>query len=148
MPRVTLALAALFLAGLPVAAQSPDREGVAAAAMDYLDAFYQGDSTKLVRSIRPEFVKLGYWRPADSTRYAPPEAMSWQEALAFIRRVKETRRFPPATAPKTVEVLDVQDQTAAAKVTAWWGTDYLLMGRYDGRWMIIHVLWQSPPKRG
>ncbi len=46
---------------------------------------------------------------------------------------------------KNVEVLDYQDQTAAAKVTAWWGTDYVLLGKYNGRWMITHVLWQSPP---
>jgi len=34
---------------------------------------------------------------------------------------------------------------AAAKVTAWWGTDYLLLGKFDGRWMIRDVLWESPP---
>ena len=33
----------------------------------------------------------------------------------------------------------------AAKVTAWWGTDYLLLGKFDGRWMIRDVLWESPP---
>lgn len=35
---------------------------------------------------------------------------------------------------------------AAAKVTAWWGTDYLQLAKYDGQWMIVHVLWQSPPR--
>jgi hypothetical protein len=46
-----------------------------------------------------------------------------------------------------VEIYDVQDQTASAKLTAWWGTDYLLLARIDGRWMIRQVLWQSPPRR-
>jgi hypothetical protein len=36
------------------------------------------------------------------------------------------------------------DQTASAKLTAQWGIDYLLLARYDGRWMITHVLWQGP----
>ena len=40
------------------------------------------------------------------------------------------------------------DQTASVKVVAWWGIDYLLMGKYDGKWMISHVLWQSPPPAG
>jgi hypothetical protein len=44
-----------------------------------------------------------------------------------------------------VVLYDVQDQTASAKLTAWWGTDYLLLARENGRWMITHVLWQSPP---
>lgn len=52
------------------------------------------------------------------------------------------------TSIKEVAVLDVLDQTAAAKVTAAWGIDYLLLGKYDGRWKIIEILWQShPPKR-
>ena len=48
-------------------------------------------------------------------------------------------------APKTIEIFEVLDQTASAKLTARWGIDYLLLARYDGRWMISHVLWQSPP---
>ncbi len=42
-------------------------------------------------------------------------------------------------------VFDVQDQTASAKLTASWGTDYLLLAKVGDRWMITHVLWQSPP---
>lgn len=42
-------------------------------------------------------------------------------------------------------LFDVQDQTASAKLTAWWGTDYLLLAREQGRWVILQVLWQSPP---
>ena len=30
-------------------------------------------------------------------------------------------------------------------LTAWWGTDYLLPAGENGRWMITHVLRQSPP---
>ena len=37
--------------------------------------------------------------------------------------------------------------TASAKVTAYWGTDYLLLGNFGGKWMVISVLWQSPPKQ-
>jgi hypothetical protein len=122
-----------------------ERAAVHQAALDYLDAFYQGDSTKLVRSVRPDFYKIGFWRPKDAATYNPPEQMSWSEALAFVRGVRERQNFPPSTAPKVVEVLDVLDQTAAAKVTAWWGTDYLLLGKYGGKWMTSHILWQSPP---
>jgi len=53
----------------------------------------------------------------------------------------------PASTAKEIALLDVQDQTARTKLTAWWGTDYLLLARHDGRWMITHVLWQSPPAR-
>ena len=44
-----------------------------------------------------------------------------------------------------IEVMDVLDQTAAAKLTAHWGIDYMHLVREDERWKIIHVLWQSHP---
>ena len=56
------------------------------------------------------------------------------------------RRYTPEDAPKEVVLLEVLDQTAAAKVIAWWGTDYLHLAKYEGQWKIIHVLWQTPPQ--
>ena len=54
----------------------------------------------------------------------------------------------PASAPRQVVALEVLDQVAAAKVVAWWGTDFLHLARIDGRWMITQVIWQSPPVKG
>jgi hypothetical protein len=141
-----LILAAALAAPATLAAQaSADSAAVHAAVLDYVEGFYQGDSTRLVRSIRPEVMKYGFFVPRDSTRYQG-EPMSFAEMNAYANNVKRNNRLAPATAPKEIELLDVQDQTAAAKLTAWWGTDYLLLAKYDGRWMIVHVLWQSPPR--
>jgi len=128
-------------------AQSPqERSAVERAVLDYVEGFYEGDTAKLVRSIRPEVVKYGFFIPRDSSRYVG-EAMPWPEFLAYARSIRERNRPAPTTAPKQVQIFDVQDQTASAKLTAWWGTDYLLLAKYDGKWMIRQVLWQSPPKR-
>jgi len=35
------------------------------------------------------------------------------------------------------------DQTAVVKLTADWGVDYMQFGKYDGRWLLVNVLWQS-----
>lgn len=147
MRKLTLLLAALVLLPRVSRAQgAEDREGVRRTALDYLEGFYEGDSTKHIRSIRPEVFKYGYYIPRDSTKYVG-EQMKWEEFHAFTRRVRERKNFAKPDAPKEVVVLDVLDQIAAAKVTAWWGVDYLLMGKYDGRWMITHVIWQTPPKK-
>ena len=122
-----------------------DREGVRRAVLDYVEGFYEGDTAKLVRSVHHEVQKFGFWIPRDSTRYAG-EAMPWPEFLSYARGIRERRTPASATAPKDIMVFDVQDQTATAKLTAWWGTDYLLLAKFDGRWMIRMVLWQSPPK--
>jgi hypothetical protein len=137
----------LLLAALPSQCQSPDEntEGVKRALLDYVEGFYEGDTTKLVRSVLPEVKKYGYWKEEKSGQYAG-EAMSYQEMMDYANGVKKKKKFPPATAPKEVNVFEIQDQTACGKVTAWWGTDYILLGKYDGRWKIVHVLWQGPLK--
>ncbi len=123
-----------------------DREGVRRAALDYVEGFYEGDTAKLVRSIRPEVYKYGFWLPRDSTRYVG-EQMPWPEFLSYANGVKNNNRQAKPDSPKEIVLLDVLDQTASAKLTAWWGTDYLLLGKFEGRWMITHVLWQSPPPK-
>ena len=153
--RMSVALAALTLSAGAFPAQSQstpvsatataeDREAVRRAALDYVEGFYEGDSTRFLRSIRPDVFKYGFWRQRDSTSYAG-ERMSWPEFFDYARRMKQNNRQAPPTAPKKVEVFEVQNQTASAKVTAFWGTDYLLLGKYNGKWMISSVMWQSPP---
>lgn len=135
-------IALATLVGRPARAQTGDREAVRRAVLDYVEGFYEGDSAKLARSVRPEIFKYGFWKARDSTRYAG-EQMKYPEFFDYARRVKQNNRPAPPTAPKTVEVYDVQNQTASAKLTAFWGTDYLLLGKYDGKWMISSVMWQS-----
>jgi hypothetical protein len=151
LPLLPALLAALCL-GAPAAveaqaavAMSPDAEGVSLAARDYIEAFYEGDSTKIVRSVSPTVVKYGYYIPkGDSTYHGT--GMSYAQMLDYVRQVKASGRSTPPSAPRVVALLEVLDQVAAAKVVAWWGTDYLHLAKIDGRWMITQVIWQSPPR--
>lgn len=120
-----------------------DRMGVERAAMDYLEGFYEGSEEKIRRGVHPDVLKFGFSRRDDGYERVP---MSFQGMIDFANNVRDTERFPAADAPKRVELLDVLDQTAVAKVYAWWGSDYLSMAKYDGEWKIVQVLWQSPPE--
>jgi hypothetical protein len=122
-----------------------ERADVRRAAFDYLEGFYEGDTAKLVRAFRPDMYKYGFFK--DSTGRYSGSQMTFDAAIAYAKRVKASNRAPSPNWPKQVEVYEVLDQTASAKVTAWWGTDYLLLGKYDGRWQISHVLWQGPLPR-
>lgn len=70
--------------------------------------------------------------------------MSFREALDYAKKVMEKKNFAKPDAPKKVEVLDIMNATAAAKVTAWWGVDYILLSKQNGQWMIEQVLWEGP----
>ena len=112
--------------------------------MDYVDAFYFGDSTKILRSISPDVIKHGYHRKRDETTYRL-DTMSFREMLDYVEGVKRRNNPNADKLAKKVEVFDQLDKTASAKVTAWWGTDYILLAKVKDKWMITHVLWQSPP---
>lgn len=96
--------------------------------------------------MHPDVTKYGYYVPRDSSRYVG-EAMPFAEFLSYARGIRERNRQARPDAPKKVEIFDVLDQTASAKLTAWWGTDYLLLAKYDSRWMIRQVMWQTTPRQ-
>lgn len=113
------------------------------AAFDYIDGFYTGDSTLHLRSISPLVRKYGYARR--DTAYNGMAMAFPAGFMNYTRGVRAGRITPPAGAPREVIIYEVLDQTASAKVVAWWGIDYLHLAREGGRWMIVNVLWQSPP---
>jgi len=124
-------------------AQSTPNDGIRAAVLDYVEGFYEGDTVKLKRSVASNLYKYGYWRDAKTNKYAG-EPMTFREAVDYSKGVMAKKRFAKADAPKTIVILDEEEQVAAAKLTAWWGIDYLLLAKKDGKWMIEQVLWQGP----
>ncbi len=113
--------------------------------MDYAEAFYFGDTSKITKSFSPQIVKYGYYKKKDETTYTG-EPMSYRQMVDYALRVKSRNNEVAAKKLyKKVEVLDYQDQTASAKLNAWWGTDYILLAKHNGKWMITNVLWQSSP---
>jgi hypothetical protein len=71
--------------------------------------------------------------------------MTFAEFNAFASRVKSSGRKAPPDTRKDVTLFDVQDRSASARLIAYWGTDYLLLGKFGDTWMVTSVLWQSPP---
>jgi hypothetical protein len=144
--KLLIAFLAIGVSATVLHAQTDaDREAVRAAALDYIEGFYEGDSTKHVRSVAPSVYKYGYSRRQDGS-YGGSQ-MPFEIFMAFDRGVKAGRNLPPANAPKEVLVFEVLDQIASAKVTAYWGVDYLLLAKVDGRWLIKQVIWQTPPPK-
>ena len=119
-----------------------DPAAVERAALNYLEGFYEGSTAKLRQSVHPDAHKFGFYlQDGDYERHP----MSFEQMLEFAEDVKTNNDYPDENAPKRVELLDVLDQTAVAKVYAWWGSDYMTLAKYEGKWMIVQVLWQSPP---
>jgi hypothetical protein len=121
-----------------------DKDKIEQACLNYIEGFYNGDTTKLIQSLKPSLYKFGYWKNKDTGKYGPDGHMSYRQAIDYAKRVMEKKNFAKADAPKKVEVLDMLHAIAAAKVTAWWGVDYILLSKQDDQWMIEQVLWEGP----
>jgi hypothetical protein len=143
------AVVALLLISIPplTSAQpaTTDREAVRLAALDYVEGIYNVQPERIERSVHTALVKRGFYKKDAAAPYVEMP-MTYEQLVKLAGSWnKEGKRD---TSIKEVAVLDVLDQTAAAKVTASWGIDYMLLGKYDGRWKIVEILWQSHPPKG
>lgn len=147
MPRNHLAIAlaaAVIISGLaqPSAAQSPSaavRDEITATALDYIEGFYTGNAERMQRALHPQLAKR-IVRVDPATGQSRLD-MQNAEQLVGIARSRQGIA-PPATQQKDVTILDVFGNAASVKVVANQWIDYLHVVKWNGRWVIVNVLWE------
>jgi hypothetical protein len=136
---VTLALA------FHAAAQKDDadRAAITRAVLDYVESIYEVKPELIDRSVHPDLVKFGYWTDA-ATGETTPMPMTFDQ-LRNLAATYNADGHIPDDAPKRIVIHDVWDRTAAVSLFGIWGLDHIHLVKEDGKWMILHVLWQSYP---
>jgi hypothetical protein len=146
MRKLILLIAAIALLPAAAAAQTDaDREAVRQAVLDYVEGVYEMKPERIERSVHPDLAKRGFMIRRGETAYSQ-STMTFQQLIEVAKTYNKQGRVPK-DAPKEIVIYDVSDQTASAKLTAVWGIDYIHLAKYDGRWMFVNVLWQTPPRR-
>lgn len=141
------AIAAPLGAQTQAAAYTPphaDVEAVRQAALNYIDAIYTADPALIERSVHPQLEKVGYYRNREGAWQETP--MTYEQLLDVARSWNADGTTLRSDAPRIVEVYDVLNKTASAKVTAQWGIDYMQLVRYDDGWKIRNIVWQEPAR--
>ena len=141
MKKIIILLVIFFVARFSYA---QDKEKVEKACLNYIEGFYEGDTTKLVAALKPSMYKIGYWKNKNTGVYDFDGQMTYRAAIDYAKNVMAKKNFAKPDAPKKVEILDVGNSIAAAKVTAWWGVDYILLSKQNDKWIIEQVLWEGP----
>ena len=142
-------LLVLSLAALPFPqahAQSPaDSAGIRQAALDYIEGYYEGDGARMERALHPELAKR-IVRTGDNGR----SQLGQMSAMTLVMgtRAGGGKDIPPADRHKDVTILDIYQNAASAKIYAAGWVDYLHLARWNGRWVIVNVLWELHPKKG
>lgn len=121
-----------------------DKAAIETTLNNYIDGFYQGDTLKLKAALKPRLYKFGYWKNKDTGKYEYYEQLTYENALKMAQNTKDKGNVRTETKMRSVKVLEISNHIAAAKVTGFWGLDYILLSKDNGKWMIEQVIWEGP----
>ena len=144
MLRFLLApMAVLALWRVPAAAQTAaDSAAIRATAHDYVEGWYTADAARMERALSPDLAKrIVFTDSLGRSRLSQMSAMG----LVQGTRAGGGQRTPPAQQDKEVRILDIFGNAASARTTMSGWVDYMHLARFNGRWVIVNVLWELKP---
>jgi hypothetical protein len=145
--RPLLAWLALSLASVTAlhaqrAPTAADSAGIRQAALDYIEGYYEGDGERMERAVHPELAKR-----IVRTNEQGHSQLGQMSAMTLIAgtRAGGGRDIPVAERRADVRILDIYENAASARIDASGWVDYLHLARWNGRWVIVNVLWELHP---
>ena len=134
----------LLLAGSAGAQNRADSAGIRAAALDYIEGWYTGDAPRMTRALHPQLAK----RIVETDPASKKSVLSQMGAKELIEYTGKGggRETPADHRQADVSILDIYQGAASAKVIAADWVDYLHLSRWNGRWVIVNVLWEFKPR--
>lgn len=125
------------------AQSAADSSGIRQAALDYIEGYYEGDGTRMERALHPELAKrIVRTNEQGRSQLGQMSAMS----LVLGTRAGGGKDIPAANRRKDVRILDIYQNAASAKIDASDWVDYLHLAKWNGRWVIVNVLWELHPR--
>jgi hypothetical protein len=135
----TLALVALT--ALPpdrlTAQSAADSVAIRATALDYIDGYYTGDAARMERALHPDLAKrIVNTDPQGRSRLGQMSAMS------LVQGTRAGGGKDDAVKREDVKILDIFQNAASVRIDAGTWVDYLQVAKWNGRWVIVNVLWE------
>jgi hypothetical protein len=143
--RIFAALASALLCAAVAESQTvADSGGIRAASLDYIQGWYAGDAARMERALHPELAK----RIVRTDRATQRSRVDQMGAMALVQGTRNGggTQTPPGRRLDQVRILDVFENAASVRVDASDWVDYLHLGKVNGRWVIINVLWELRPR--
>lgn len=140
MKRTQWVLLVLFSGATRAFGQaSADSAAIRATAHDYIDGWYEGDAARMERALHPHLAKR--------LVYQDPQGRSRLVDLTAMELVQSTRagvgKLPAAERRDSVTIFDLFGNAAIAKIDATAWVDYVQLIRWNGRWVIVNVVWEN-----
>ena len=123
-------------------AATSDADQIKQTALDYIEGWYEADAARMERALHPEMAKRIVNTDARGRSFFNHMGAMW---LVQGTRVSAGKNIPKEKQQKDVTVLDVFGNAASAKIIAADWIDYLHLAKWNGRWVIVNVLWEMKP---
>ena len=142
-PVLVLALALVFVPDTVQAQSAADSAAIRATALDYIEGWYAGDASRMERALHPELAK----RIVNTNPQNGRNSLGQQSAMTLVQGTRNGggRDTPPGQMNKGVRILDIYQNTASVRADMSGWIDYMHMARWNGRWVIVNVLWELKP---
>lgn len=141
---VSTALLSLLVAPDSRAQAATDSAAIKATALDYIEGWYAGDGERMERALHPELAKrIVNTNPANGRN-----SLGQQSAMTLVQGTKRGggKDTPVAKQRKDVRILDIFGNTSSVRIDADTWIDYLHVAKWNGRWVIVNVLWENRPQ--
>jgi hypothetical protein len=123
-----------------------DTAAITQTALNYIEGYYNADPQRMSRAIDPELAKRIILK---DTAGDAIQNMGYSVLLLNTRKNKNSNILINGEPFKAVvTIYDIDNNIATAKVVTnkFKFIDYLHLGRVDGEWKIINVLWEFTAK--
>jgi hypothetical protein len=119
-----------------------DREAIKATALDYVEGWYEGNAERMERALHPDLAKR-----IVRTNEKGQSGLGQMSAMGLVQGVKRGggKDTPKDQQQKDVVIFDVFGNTASVRATMSGWIDYMHMAKWNGRWVIVNVLWELKP---
>jgi Putative lumazine-binding len=143
-PIVFLLLAMALPAGAANRQAADESAAIRATALDYVEGWYTGDAARMERALHPELAK----RIVNTNPQNGRSSLNQQSAMTLVLNTRNGggKDTPAEQMQKDVVILDVYQNAASVRATMSGWIDYMHMAKWNGRWVIVNVLWELKPK--
>lgn len=130
----------------PPAPSRDDEDAVRNVIRDYCIGFYEIDGDKVQATCHPILSKRAVerWPEQDAFDYFRP--ITWEEIRILGNTFNRAFGFDPKTARCDIEVYEIRDNVAIAKLTGAVWFDYLQLMRVNGEWKIVNIIFETLPE--
>jgi hypothetical protein len=122
-----------------------DAAAIKQTALDYIEGYYDGNAERMERALHPDLAKRIVRTDPNSKR----SRLDHMGALSLVQgtRSRAGKGMPKEEQQKDVTILDAFGNAACVKIVANEWIDYLHVGKLNGRWVIVNVLWELKPEK-